>query len=355
MNINITFATELIDKATDLLKSNKVLDLGNILLQFNDQESMAIKPNVWLGAVILPLLIHFLYKKTKINNLNSIINCYKFHPRKKSFSLDIQWYLYNITGINYVFEVLASILLFKTVIIECLGSIEKYSDLSLFYNLRNSIVNFPRSIVVIIFFIFVVLTTEFFNYWYHRFMHSNSILWNFHKVHHQPNQLSILASFRFHPIDSVIATFANQLSLTISLILWAPIFVKSDYQNLERLISNEFFLVYLLYSSIIFFHQFNHSNIYISYGIYFDKIFYSPSLHTIHHSKEIIGKNYGGLLSVWDYIFGTLYIPKNYQEFEKISQNLGTSDATDEEYSNIFKAILQPFFDCFKKFREFFY
>ncbi len=38
-----------------------------------------------------------------------------------------------------------------------------------------------------------------------------------------------------------------------------------------------------------------------------DRIFNTPSLHRVHHARnrQYIDKNYGGILSIWDQLFGT--------------------------------------------------
>jgi len=58
---------------------------------------------------------------------------------------------------------------------------------------------------------------------------------------------------------------------------------------------------------------FDHSHVPVSFG-WLDRIFNGPGLHAIHHSAESRhrDKNFsnGFRLSIWDWIFGTLYLPK---------------------------------------------
>lgn len=54
-----------------------------------------------------------------------------------------------------------------------------------------------------------------------------------------------------------------------------------------------------------------HSHLHISYGRLLNHLFISPAHHQIHHSANPahFNKNNGSLLAIWDYIFGTLYLP----------------------------------------------
>jgi sterol desaturase/sphingolipid hydroxylase (fatty acid hydroxylase superfamily) len=55
-----------------------------------------------------------------------------------------------------------------------------------------------------------------------------------------------------------------------------------------------------------------HSHVRLSYGPFLDRILLSPTLHQTHHgcAPQHLGKNLGGMLSIWDWLAGTLYIPR---------------------------------------------
>jgi sterol desaturase/sphingolipid hydroxylase (fatty acid hydroxylase superfamily) len=46
----------------------------------------------------------------------------------------------------------------------------------------------------------------------------------------------------------------------------------------------------------------------------------NPQMHIWHHSKELpadsYGVNFGITLSLWDYLFGTVWIPKDGRDIE---------------------------------------
>lgn len=59
-----------------------------------------------------------------------------------------------------------------------------------------------------------------------------------------------------------------------------------------------------------------HSHVWLDFGI-LGYIFISPAQHQIHHSAlpKHFGKNCGFALAIWDWAFGTLYVPKERETF----------------------------------------
>ena len=72
---------------------------------------------------------------------------------------------------------------------------------------------------------------------------------------------------------------------------------------------DDFFILHLV--TIVIGHL-NHANVKITYGP-LKYVFNNPVMHLWHHAKEVPagthGVNYGISLSLWDYLFGTAYIP----------------------------------------------
>jgi len=72
---------------------------------------------------------------------------------------------------------------------------------------------------------------------------------------------------------------------------------------------DDFFILHLV--TIVIGHL-NHANVKITYGP-LKYILNNPVMHLWHHAKELPsgshGVNYGISLSLWDYLFGTAYIP----------------------------------------------
>ena len=133
------------------------------------------------------------------------------------------------------------------------------------------------------------LITDFAGYWIHRLYHSSDWLWNFHRVHHAQTELTFVTSFRNHVVEQFISNiimFVPAMLLGVPVWYWGPVFLM---QNL--------------------FEGLQHSDVNWRYGFLYP-VFVSPVFHAIHHSPERArhDSNYGKILSVWDYLFGTMSV-----------------------------------------------
>ncbi len=151
---------------------------------------------------------------------------------------------------------------------------------------------FMNELPVLVQFIAVLFIAEFFFYWYHRFMHTNSRLWQLHAVHHAAERLYSVNSGRFHLIENVIGSACYYFVL---MLLQVP----------DQVVVL-FFTVTLMSGFL------EHVNIDYRLGP-FNYILNSAQLHRWHHSKDIkqSNSNYGKVLIVWDIVFGTFYLPKD--------------------------------------------
>lgn len=145
----------------------------------------------------------------------------------------------------------------------------------------------------------VLVVGELPGYWVHRWEHQWDGLWRFHAVHHSAPRLYWLNAGRFHPIDSFM-TFAP------------------SYLLLVIMGSGEVMLAY--FGLITTIHGiFQHANIQLRLGP-LNWFFSMAELHRWHHSKTIFeaNHNYGQTVSVWDWVFGTRYLPKDRAPPEEI-------------------------------------
>jgi sterol desaturase/sphingolipid hydroxylase (fatty acid hydroxylase superfamily) len=123
-------------------------------------------------------------------------------------------------------------------------------------------------------------------YWKHRLMHGIPRLWRFHAIHHSQQSLTLLTSYRFHPVDELLASLVGfGLSLVIGVPprMWLPLtFLLAVYAAVQ------------------------HEDTGWTYGP-FDLILVGPRFHAVHHAIEpsLRDRNYGILFSVWDRLFGT--------------------------------------------------
>lgn len=127
---------------------------------------------------------------------------------------------------------------------------------------------------------------EFCYYWLHRMGHRIRWFWCNHAVHHSPNQLCLMASLR-------IGAFGK---LTGSAIFLLPlIWLGFDTRVVQTALA-----LNLLYQFWI------HATWIPKLG-WLEYVLNTPSAHRVHHASnvEYLDANYGGVLIVFDRLFGT--------------------------------------------------
>lgn len=139
----------------------------------------------------------------------------------------------------------------------------------------------------------LLVVRDFVQWWVHRLLHRVNFLWEFHKVHHSVEQMGFAAHLRFHWMENIVYR-------TIEYIPLAMIGFGLE----------DFFIVHIFTLCV---GHFNHSNFNIPLGP-LKYIFNNPAMHIWHHAEHLpadrkYGVNFGLTLSIWDYIFGTAYIP----------------------------------------------
>ena len=148
-------------------------------------------------------------------------------------------------------------------------------------------------------------------YWFdHYLSHKVPMLWECHKVHHSAEVLTPLTNFRMHPVNSII--FTNIIAVatggTNGVLCYA--FGKSLGQF--TIANSNLILVGFAYATL----HLQHSHVWIPFTGWFGRVVLSPAHHQIHHSQNPIhfDKNFGGCLSLFDWLFGTLHMPAKKRE-----------------------------------------
>ncbi len=186
--------------------------------------------------------------------------------------------------------------------------------------------------------VLIVFASDFCKYWAHRAHHELRILWPFHAVHHSADVLTPLTVQRTHPIETMI----RNLLMTIIVGLVQGLILLLFVGQINIVTIGGANAVYFLFNSLG--SNFRHSHIWISYGPLLERVLISPAQHQVHHSVAVKhhDKNYGSIFALWDWMFGTLYIPT---EPEKL--NFGISDGTgkpiSQPYPTLLAALLLPF------------
>ena len=133
----------------------------------------------------------------------------------------------------------------------------------------------PRMAILVL----AVLLMDAFNWLAHWSNHRWAALWRFHAVHHSQEELSVLTSFRAHPLVHT--------SFLISVI---PVVVLSSNATVPATVIT----VYICLSSL------PHANLPWTFGP-LGKVIVSPAYHRLHHaSKGRIDLNLGSVFTIWD-------------------------------------------------------
>ncbi|XP_074509024.1 alkylglycerol monooxygenase [Sebastes fasciatus] len=128
------------------------------------------------------------------------------------------------------------------------------------------------------------LGVDFCFYWVHRFAHEVSFLWAAHQVHHSSEYYNLTTALR----QSLTQQFTSWI-FYLPLALVAPPTVFAVHIQLN-----------LLYQFWI------HTELIRDLGP-LEWVFNTPKHHRVHHGRNIycLDKNYGGILIIWDRLFGT--------------------------------------------------
>ena len=134
----------------------------------------------------------------------------------------------------------------------------------------------------------------------HRMLHRVPWLWKFHQVHHSVKEMGFAAQFRFHFVETLVYKSAQYIPLAM---------IGFGIE--------QFFVVHMF---SVFIGHLNHANLDWSYGP-LGYVLNNPRMHIWHHAKALppkhkYGMNFGLSLSIWDYLFGTAYVPKSGKDIE---------------------------------------
>ena len=122
-------------------------------------------------------------------------------------------------------------------------------------------------------------------YWLHRCGHRVNILWAAHVVHHQSERYNLSTALR--------QTGSGAL---LGWLFYLPLAVLGVPLKVFVIVA----LIDLLYQFWVHTEQIGRLG-------WFDRVFCSPSNHRAHHAvnDRYLDRNYGGILIVWDRLFGT--------------------------------------------------
>jgi sterol desaturase/sphingolipid hydroxylase (fatty acid hydroxylase superfamily) len=136
--------------------------------------------------------------------------------------------------------------------------------------------------------VFYIVVLDFAEYWRHRFQHMFGWWWALHSIHHAQTQMTFWTDDRNHVLDDVIAAAWFGV---IAVLIGVP--------------PGQFPIILMVLRVA---ESLSHANVRLDFGRVGERVLVSPRFHRLHHGVLSIGnagKNYGVLLPVWDWMFGT--------------------------------------------------
>lgn len=131
------------------------------------------------------------------------------------------------------------------------------------------------------------IAEEFLYYWFHRSSHRIRWFWSAHVVHHSGERMNM--------------TTAMRQSLLYSITGWWLFFMPLVVLGVPPAV------VFALYAANLIYQYFIHTEVVGKLHPIIEFIFDTPSAHRAHHGRNprYIDKNYGGVLIIFDRLFGT--------------------------------------------------
>jgi sterol desaturase/sphingolipid hydroxylase (fatty acid hydroxylase superfamily) len=172
-------------------------------------------------------------------------------------------------------------------------------------------------------------------YWLNHYLsHRVPFLWEFHRVHHTATVLTPVTNFRVHPVYTFVFVNILAISTAVANGIGNYMFGETAYQYAFS--DTNIILVIFIHTYV----HLQHTELWIPFSGMLGRVFMSPAHHQVHHSTHPahFNKNMGSCLALWDWMFGTLYVPG--KEPEKLSFGV---DPDDARAHTIAGAYLDPF------------
>lgn len=133
------------------------------------------------------------------------------------------------------------------------------------------------------------LLLDLLHYAVHRLEHAVPLFWRFHALHHSDPDVDVTTSVRHHPVEYVLASAVYWLAV---IVLGIPAIVALTHG-----------LAVFGMAAV------QHGNVRLPERLdrWLQPVLVTVDMHRIHHSVvfDQANSNYGGVLSIWDRLFGT--------------------------------------------------
>ena len=167
------------------------------------------------------------------------------------------------------------------------------------------------------------LAADFTYYWMHRLEHEHRILWASHSVHHSSKDYNLTVGFRLSLVEGL---FEWAFLIPMILIGFTP------FQAIVGLLL------------IAQYQHWVHTERVTKLG-WLDEVFNTPSVHRVHHgsNRQYLDKNYGGVLMIWDKLFGT-FAREEEKVIYGLTRDINTNNPvkiTFIEFGNIWQDVMK--------------
>jgi sterol desaturase/sphingolipid hydroxylase (fatty acid hydroxylase superfamily) len=193
----------------------------------------------------------------------------------------------------------------------------------------------PASLATSMLLMLVVLVArDFSDFYAHYLSHRWQWLWEFHAMHHSTMFLTPLSGKRTHFVEELFHMGISGLTLAVTVGLLA--YVAGFPPGEITLFGIDAYLV----GHLLNFNELQHSHVALSFGRW-ERFVMSPAQHHLHHDRDGAVRNLGGLLAVWDRIFGTFAYSEKPGSFI-----IGLTPEVQDQYDSVVKLHVRPFQNC---------
>jgi sterol desaturase/sphingolipid hydroxylase (fatty acid hydroxylase superfamily) len=183
----------------------------------------------------------------------------------------------------------------------------------------------------------ILLVADMIFFFIHLMMHRTRIGWAIHKVHHSAEVLTPLTRYREHFLAGPLWASGFALGLTIPAAIFAYLF-NGGITQITIMNVGIFSFLYALNGN------FRHYHVSFRYPRWLEYWIQSPGMHHTHHSilEKHWDSNLGLVTSIWDRIFGTLYIPEPNEDTP-----WGLVAEDQAKYTTLRQNLVTPFREVF--------
>ncbi len=151
--------------------------------------------------------------------------------------------------------------------------------------------------------VILIVGVDFLFYWYHRIAHRVRVVWATHQAHHSSEYYNFATALR------------QKWNNSGEIIMWIPL----------PLIGIPPWMVFVGFSVNLVYQFFVHTEHVDRLPRPIEYVFNTPSHHRVHHGcdPEYLDRNYGGILILWDRMFGT-YQEETHRPTYGLTKPVGT-------------------------------